>query len=45
MGKQKLITIYNIAMQIQVRKLLSLIDSQFLKNFNQNLISTFNSYT
>lgn len=45
MGKQKLITVYNIAMQIQVRKLLSLIDSQFLKNFNQNLISTFNSYT
>ena len=45
MGKQKLITVYNIPMQIQVRKLLSLIDSQFLKNFNQNLISTFNSYT
>ena len=45
MGKQKLITVYNIDMQIQVRKLLSLIDSQFLKNFNQNLISTFNSYT
>lgn len=45
MGKQKLITVYNMAMQIQVRKLFSLIDSQFLKNFNQNLISTFNSYT
>ena len=40
MGKQKLITIYNIAMQIQVRKLLSLTDSQcekFQPEFNFNL--------
>ena len=45
MGKQ--ITIYNTVMYIQVKKmlLLSLIDSQFLKNFDGNLISTFNSYT